>query len=44
METIPLGRRRARDGIYQPPKSTVLFNQKGLELVANSMGTGVDEL
>jgi len=44
MEKIPLGRRRARDGIYGPPKSTVLFNQKCLEPAANLMGTGVDQL
>jgi len=41
MEKIPLGTRRARDGILGLPKLTVLSNQKSLEPTANSMGTGV---
>jgi len=44
MEKVPLGGRRTRDGIHRPPKPTVLFDQKSLELATDSMGTGVDEL
>jgi len=29
MEKIALGRRRAHDGIYRPPKSTVHYDKKG---------------
>jgi len=41
MEKINLGRRRACDGIHGRPKPTVLFNQKSLEPIESSMGTGV---
>ena len=44
MEKIPLGGRRTRDRIYGPPKFTILFKQKSLEPMTNSMGTGVDKL
>ena len=44
MEKISLGRRRTRDGIHRPRKSTVRFDQKGLEPAADSMGTGVHEV
>jgi len=43
VEKIALGRRRAIDGLYRPPKPAVLFNQKSVERAANSMATGVDE-
>ena len=44
MQKIPLGGRRTRDGIHQPPKPTVLFDQKSLKPATDSMGTGVDKL
>ena len=44
MEEIPLGRRRARAGIYRPPKSTGYPDQKSLEPATNSMSTGVNKL
>jgi len=43
VEKIAWGRRRARDGIYRPPKPAVLINQKSVEPAANSMATRVDD-
>jgi len=44
MQKISLGGRRTRDGIYRTLKSTVLLDKKGVGPVANTMGTGADEL
>ena len=39
-----MGRRRTRDSIHRPLKSTIFPDQKGLEPSTNSMGTGVNKL
>jgi len=44
MEKVSLAGRGTRDGIYRPPKSTILLNQEGIEPEANLIGTGVDKL
>jgi len=44
MEKIPLGGRKTHDGIYGPPKFTILFDQKSLEQGTNLMGTRIEEL
>ena len=44
MEKIRLGGRTTHDSIHGPPKFTILFDQKSLEPVTNSMSTGVDKL